>query len=182
MLRRRAGDAAANANGAITFVTPDGEVREAFAELSGINVTRGLGLLLSGDDGRVAIDCGVASFNVRNGIAQARTIVFDTENVLIHCEGSVRLRNETLDLQVQGEPNEPRLIRVAAPISNEGRWRSPEIGVEADDAAGQEGVAAVLAALVAPIAGLLPFVDLGLAEDANCAALLADRNTTRREG
>ncbi|ANP45243.1 hypothetical protein [Candidatus Viadribacter manganicus] len=60
--------------------------------------------------------------------------------------------------------------------------RSPELSVEADDAAGQGGVAAVLAALVAPIAGLLPFVDLGLAEDANCAALLADRNTTRREG
>jgi len=175
-------DAAANANGTITLVTPDGEVREAFAELSGINVTRGLGLLLTGDEGRVAIRCGVASFNVRNGIAQARTIVFDTENVLIRGEGSASLRDETLNLRIQGEPKEARLIRVEAPISIEGRWRSPQIGIDAGDAAGQGGFAAALATLVAPIAALLPFVDLGLAEDADCAALLAGRRETPREG
>jgi uncharacterized protein involved in outer membrane biogenesis len=175
-------EAAANADGTITLVTPDGEVREAFAELTGINVTRGLGLLLTGDEDRVGVRCGVASFQVNNGIAQARTIVFDTENVLIRGEGSVSLRDETLDLRIQGEPKEARLIRIAAPISIEGRWRAPRIGVEAGGAAGQGGVAAALATLVAPIAGLLPFVDLGLAEDANCAALLAGRREQPREG
>lgn len=175
-------EAAANADGTITLVTPDGEIREAFAELTGINVTRGLGLLLTGDDSRAAIRCGVASFRVNDGIAQARTIVFDTENVLIRGEGSVSLRDETLDLRIQGHPKEPRLIRLAAPISVEGHWRSPEIGVEATNAAGQGGIAAALASFVAPIAGLLPFVDLGLAEDANCSALLAGREAQPREG
>lgn len=175
-------DAAANASGTITFVTPDGEVREAFAELTGINVTRGLGLLLTDSDSRVSIRCGVASFDVRNGIAHARTIVFDTENVLIRGEGNVSLRDETLNLRIQGEPKEARLISINAPISIEGRWRSPQIGVDAGDAPGQGGVAAALATLVAPIAALLPFVDLGLAEDANCAALLAGRRETPRDG
>ena len=175
-------DAAANANGAITLVTPDGEVREAFAELTGINVTRGLGLLLSDDDGRVPVRCGVASFRVNDGIARARTIVFDTENVLIRGEGRVSLRDETLDLRIQGEPKEARLISIDAPITVQGRWRSPQIGIEAGGAAGQGGVAAALASLVAPIAGLLPFVDLGLAEDANCAALLAGRGGQPTEG
>jgi len=175
-------DAAANASGTITFVTPDGEVREAFAELTGINITRGLGLLLTDSDSRVPIRCGVASFDVRNGIAHARTIVFDTENVLIRGEGNVSLRDETLNLRIQGEPKEARLISINAPISIEGRWRSPQIGVDAGDAPGQGGVAAALATLVAPIAALLPFVDLGLAEDANCAALLAGRRETPRDG
>lgn len=175
-------EAAANANGTVTLVTPDGEVREAFAELTGINVTRGLGLLLTGDQDRVGVRCGVASFRVERGMAHAQTIVFDTENVLIRGEGTVSLRDETLDLRIQGEPKEARLISIDAPITVQGRWRSPEIGVEASDAAGQGGIAAALATFVAPIAALLPFVDLGLAEDANCAALLAGRGEQPREG
>ena len=36
------------------------------------------------------------------------------------------------------------------------------------------GVAVSLATLLSPLAVILPFVDSGLAKDANCAALLAD--------
>lgn len=173
-------DAAANADGQVTFVTPSGEVREAFAELTGINVARGLGLLLAGDDSRVAIRCGVASFSVNNGIARSRTMVFDTENILIQGSGTISLRDETLDIELEGEPKEPRLIRVAAPISIEGRLRAPRVGVEIEDAADQ-GIAATLAAIAAPLAAILPFIDPGLAEDANCAALLAGRRDGSRD-
>jgi uncharacterized protein involved in outer membrane biogenesis len=174
-------DAAAAANGRISLVTPTGEVREAFAELTGINVTRGLGLLLTDDQSTIAIHCGVASFDVRNGIAHVRSMVFDTETMLIRGDGTISLRNETLALNIEGEAKEPRLLSIGAPISLSGRWRSPEVGIQASDALGQGGIAAALGALVAPIAAILPFVDAGLAEDANCAALLAGRETTRRE-
>jgi uncharacterized protein involved in outer membrane biogenesis len=175
-------DAAANANGQITFVTPAGEIREAFAELTGINVARGLGLLLTGDESRIGVRCGVASFSVNNGVARTRTLVFDTETMLIRGKGTINLRNEALDLDIQGEPKEPRLIRIAAPISIEGRLRSPRVGVEVEDAADQ-GIAATLAAIAAPLAAVLPFIDPGLAEDANCAALLAGRrDDSRSEG
>jgi len=166
--------AAANANGEISLVVPSGEVREAFAELTGINITRGLGLLLADDQSKIGVRCGVASFRVRSGVARARSIVFDTETMLIHGEGEIDLRNETIDIDIQGEPKDARLIRVAAPITLEGRWRAPQVGVEAGDAAGQTGLAALLGSLIAPLAGLLPFVDPGLAEDANCAALLGE--------
>ncbi|MGE0741563.1 MAG: AsmA family protein [Hyphomonadaceae bacterium] len=175
-------DVAANATGTITLVSPRGEIREAFAELTGINVTRGLGLLLSDDDSEIGVRCAVASFRVNDGIARARSMVFDTETMLIQGEGTISLRNETFDLRLQGEPKEPRLIRIAAPITVQGRWRAPEIGIEAGDAGGQAGLAALLASLVAPLAGILPFVDAGLAEDANCSALLAGRQQQTSEG
>lgn len=175
-------DAAANANGELTLVTPSGEVREAFAELTGINVTRGLGLLLTGDQSKIAVRCGVASFRVTNGIARARTIVIDTETVLIRGKGSVNLRSETFDIDIEGEPKEARLISISAPISIEGRWRAPEVGIELEDAVDQGGLAAALASLVAPIAAVLPFVDAGLAEDANCSALVAGANAANRAG
>ena len=163
-------------------MTPSGEVREAFAELTGINVTRGLGLLLTDSDDTIPIRCGVASFDVRNGVAHVRSMVFDTETILIRGGGTVSLRNETLDLDIEGEPKEPRLIRVAAPITVEGRWRTPRVGVDADNILGQGGLAAALGSFIAPVAAILPFVDAGLADDANCAALLAGRETERREG
>jgi uncharacterized protein involved in outer membrane biogenesis len=175
-------DAAANASGTVSLVVPSGEVREALAELTGINVVRGLGLLLSEDQSKIDIRCGVASFQVSNGIARARSIVVDTETMLIRGEGTVSLRDETLDLRIEGEPKEARLISISAPITLEGRLRSPDVGIEAGEAAGQGGLAAALASLVAPIAAVLPFIDAGLAEDANCAALLASRNGAPREG
>ena len=177
-------EAAANANGDVVLVTQGGEVREAFAELTGINVTRGLGLLLTDDDSTTNIRCGVASFRVSNGIARAQTLVVDTEDVLIGGEGRISLRDETMALRIQGEPKEPRLVRVEAPITIEGRLRSPEVGAEAEGALGQGGIAALLGSLVAPLAAVLPFVDAGLAEDANCGALLAggQEQRARQEG
>lgn len=175
-------EAAANANGEMTLVTPSGEVRESFAELTGINVTRGLGLLLTDSDSTIGIRCGVASFRVDNGVARLRNMTFDTDTMLIHGSGNVSLRDETLDLQVRGEPKEARLIRFAAPITVQGRLRSPRVGIDLGDAASQTGIAALFASLVAPIAAVLPFVDAGLAEDTNCAALLAGREQPRREG
>lgn len=173
--------AAATASGTVTLVTPHGEVREAFAELTGINITRGLGLLLSNDQSKVDVRCGVASFRVNNGVAQVQTMLFDTESMRIRGEGNVNLRNETLHLDITGRPKEPRLIRVAAPITLEGRLRSPRIGIDVGSAAAQGGAAALLASLVAPVAAVLPFVDSGLASDANCAALLADTSRGNAE-
>lgn len=38
----------------------------------------------------------------------------------------------------------------------------------------QGGAAAILSGLLSPLAAILPFVEPGLAEDANCAALIAE--------
>ncbi len=50
---------------------------------------------------------------------------------------------------------------------------APRIGVDGSAVAGQVGVAGLLGALINPLVALLPFVDPGLAEDANCGALIA---------
>lgn len=172
-------EAAAHADGDVTFITPHGEVREAFAELTGINVTRGLGLLLAHNEDKIDVRCGVASFHVANGVAHASTFVFDTRTMLIRGRGDISLRDETLDLQLRGEPKEARLIRVAAPITVQGSWAKPRLGVAAGRAAGQ-GLAGLLASLAAPLAAILPFVDPGLAKDADCGTLLASGASPQR--
>lgn len=171
--------AAANADGEVLAVVPSGEIREAFAELLGINVTKGLGLLFSKDQGAVPIRCGVAHFQARNGVLTADRIVFDTQPVVATGGGRINLESETLDLRLQGHPKELRLVRLLSPITVKGPIMGPKVGIETGKAVTQGGVAVALASLINPLAALLPFVDPGLAKDASCAALIAEAG---REG
>jgi len=171
-------EVASNADGGVTFVLPRGEIREAFAELLGINAGRGLLLLLSKDEGRTPIRCGVADFAVRSGTLQTRRMVIDTGVVLVKGSGSINLDDETMNLLIDGETKRPRLLRVWSPITVQGRLVKPAVGVRTGEVAAQGGLALALGALISPIAALLPFVDPGLAEDADCGALIASAART----
>ena len=166
-------DFAANSTGTLGLVVPQGRMRAAFAELLGINVTAGLGKLLSGDTGSSEIRCAVADFTVRRGIATARTFVIDTTPVLARGSGTIDLGAETLNLRIDGETKQARLIRLWSPITVRGPLTGPAVGIETGAVAGQVGLGAALGALINPLIALLPFVDPGLAEDANCGALIS---------
>lgn len=162
-----------NSTGTISVVMPQGEMRQAFAELLGINVGAGLRQLLSGDQSPTPIRCAVADFGVSNGTATARTLVIDTGVVLVNGSGSINLGSERMNLRLDGETKEPRLLRVWSPIIVTGPVRSPGLGLDGGEVAAQVGLAGLLGALVSPIAAILPFVDPGLADDADCGALIA---------
>lgn len=164
----------ANANGEVTVVIPGGDIREAFAELMGVNVVKGLGLLLSKNQDRTPIRCGVANFKAQNGVLTANQIVVDTGPVIVTGSGTVNLGTERMAFRVQGHPKEFRLVRLMLPVTASGPIRSPKLGVEPGKAIAQGGIAVALGALLSPIAAILPFVDPGLAKDANCSAILSE--------
>ena len=166
-------DFASNSSGTMSIVMPQGQMRTAFAELLGINAGRGLSLLLSGDQSTSGVRCAVGEFQVRRGIATARTLVIDTDVVVATGTGTIDLGTETFDLRFDGETKRPRLLRVWAPITVTGPLTGPRIAADTGAIVGQAGVAGLLGALINPLVALLPFVDPGLAEDANCGALIA---------
>jgi uncharacterized protein involved in outer membrane biogenesis len=166
--------AMANADGEVMVVIPGGEIREAFAELAGVDVVKGLGLLLSKNQQTTPIRCGVAHFVTKGGIATADRLVVDTGPVIVTGSGVIDLNRERLSLKAQGHPKEFRLVRLMLPIKLEGPILHPKPGVEPGKAIAQGGVAAALGSLLSPLAAILPFIDPGLAKDANCAALLSD--------
>ncbi|MDI1325333.1 MAG: AsmA family protein [Brevundimonas sp.] len=166
-------DFAANSKGTLSLVVPQGQMRAAFAELLGINVTAGLGRLLSGDTGTSEIRCAVADFTVSGGTATARTFVIDTTPVLARGSGTINLGAETMNLRIDGETKSPRLIRLWSPINITGPLTAPRIGIDKAAVVGQVGLGTVLGALINPLVALLPFVDPGLAKDANCGALIS---------
>jgi uncharacterized protein involved in outer membrane biogenesis len=166
-------DVAATADGQFSAVVPHGEIRQAFAELTGINVARGLGLLLGDDQTKMDVRCGVAVLRLQQGNAAVERITFDTETVTIEGKGSVNLADETLKLEIDGKPKKVRLVRLDTPVTLEGPIRKPNIGIDKSDTAKQVGIAGAIATLLTPITAALAFIDPGLAKDENCAALIA---------
>jgi uncharacterized protein involved in outer membrane biogenesis len=164
---------ASTASGAVTLVIPGGKFRQSFAELTGINLVNGLGLLLTNDKSDTGLRCAVAHFDARNGLFNTQQFVFDTDPVLIEGQGNINLGDETLNMTVSGKPKKFRLGRLRAPITLMGSFSHPSIGIKAGSALAQGGIAAVLGFL-SPIAALLPFVDPGLAKNADCVALSSD--------
>jgi AsmA family protein len=163
---------AASANGGLGFVVPQGEINEAIAELTGINVTRALSLLLAKNEAKTAIRCSVIDFQGENGSFGSRTFFIDTTDVLIKGKGSVDFKNEALDLELAGDPKRVRFTRVRSPITLGGTLAHPGVGLDAKKLAAQ-GAAAAALGLLTPVAAVIAFVDPGLAKDKNCAEALS---------
>lgn len=166
--------AASAANGRVVMVVPHGEMRQAFAELLGINLANGLYLLLSKDPKETPLRCAVADLEVKDGVARVSNAVFDTGVVRAQGRGDIDLKNETVDLRLEGQTKKPRFLRVWAPITLKGSLLHPKPGVDVGKAAPQIGLAAAIGAVLAPLAAILPFVEPGLAKDADCAALIGE--------
>jgi len=145
-------DAAASADGTVVASLPAGMVRDSLAELTGIDL-RGLGLLLAKDKKEVPVRCGIANFQAQDGTLTAKSLVLDTEPVLIAGEGFIHLETETLDLILRGYPKHVRFFQLRSPIVIHGTLKSPAIGIQAHDSK-------------------MVLIDPGKAKDADCGSLL----------
>jgi uncharacterized protein involved in outer membrane biogenesis len=165
---------AASADGTVSVALPTGQMNEALAELTGIDVSKGLGLLLSQKQANAGIRCGVIDFQAQKGTLDARSVFIDTTNVLITGRGHVDLGDERLDLSLQGDPKKVRFFRLRSPITLHGTLLHPAVGVKAENLVAQAGVAAALGTLLTPFAAALAFIDPGLAKNQDCSAVMAE--------
>ena len=168
--------AALSADGALTFVVPEGRIRRSIAEWLGVNVLTGLGISLSGDTSDTGLRCAIAHFGAKHGILTAQRLVFDTDPVLITGQGDIDLRNETMNFVVSGKPKSFQLVRLNVPVTVQGPLSHPQLGAKVGAAVAQAGIAAALGFLT-PLAAILPFVDADLAKNANCSGLLVQAAT-----
>ena len=159
--------AASSANGQLALVMPTGTIRQSFAELMGINATKGLFQLLTKDKHETEIRCAVADFQIRNGVMQANNAVFDTGVTRVNGGGTINLNDERVKLVFKGKPKKFRLIHVNAPIIIGGHLSAPKFGVDPGTAVVQGGLALALNTI-------LPFINLDYAKNANCAGLMSD--------
>jgi AsmA family protein len=147
-------EVAASSNGTVAALLPHGAMRDSFAELTGIDL-RGLGLLLTKNKKETAVRCAAAKFTARDGVLSADQLVVDTEGVLITGDGQIHLDTEALDLSFSGHPKTLRLFELHSPVLLRGSLAHPGVDFE-------------------PHHSKLAIIAPGRAQDADCAALLAE--------
>jgi uncharacterized protein involved in outer membrane biogenesis len=173
---------ASTADGTLSVALPEGHMNNALAELTGINVINGLGLLLSQSQKETGIRCGIVDFQAQNGILDSKSVFIDTTHVLITGRGNVNLGDEKLDLTLQGDPKQIRLLRLRSPITLHGTLLHPSIGVKADKLIEQTGIAVALGTLLTPAAAALALIDPGLAKNKDCSAVVAQAHEDATDG
>lgn len=165
---------ASTADGTLSMVVPHGEIEQAFAEFAGIDVARGLGLLLKKKQQDTTMRCGIADFAAHDGVAKVKQVVFDTTPVIVTGLGDINLRSERIRLQLNGAPKKFRFGVLRTPIELRGTLRHPAVGLKGSKLLAQGAVATVLGAIGTPLAAIAAFVDPGLNKSADCRALIAD--------
>jgi len=153
----------------------DAAVSHVAVEAGGIDVAQALGVLVKGDDA-LPVLCNVADLDIEQGVATPKVFVVNTRDSTIWIDGTVSLRDETLDLRAVVSPKDFSPMSLRTPIHVKGTFAQPRVSLELGKLAGKAGAAGLLA-LLNPLAALIPFVDPGAQQqakenDAECANLV----------
>ena len=159
-----------------------GTLSHLAVEAAGLDLAQALGVLLRGDKS-LPVPCAVADLVVQNGVLQPRTLVVDASDSVLWMDGSLSLATEKMDLRVVVAPRDFSPLALRTPLRLTGPISAPTVTLARSPLTGKVG-AALLLALVNPLAALLPMLDPGNTEGAEqhaagCQAL-AGRIATRR--
>lgn len=165
-----------SANGKIGVFVDGGKVSKFLMNAVAIDLWGLARTKLEGDE-PVEIRCAIADFEVKNGVAQANALVFDTSVVNVGGGGSVNLKDEALDLTLKPDPKDKSVASLNSPLHVRGTFSQPKVGVDMKRIA-VKGVGAVAMGILNPVLAILPLLNEGKGKDSNCAALIAAATTS----
>ncbi|MBV8971832.1 MAG: AsmA family protein [Sphingomonadaceae bacterium] len=161
-----------SSSGRIAVVVSQGTLWIRNIELAKLDVQNFIVALLGRDLKKPRdIRCGVAAFTVRDGVSTADPVLFDTGRAVYAMKGQFSFKDETIGLSLRGRSKEFSLFSGQSPIGIGGYFAAPSVNPISKELIGRAGGAVVLGVVATPVAAILPFVDLGLAKNSNCAAV-----------
>jgi len=172
-------DSLATSNGRMVAILPRGSLWTSNIQLSELDVGTFATKMFSDKlKEPVSINCGVIAFTVRNGVAAADPILIDTSKNVITGRGGFRFRDESLDLAFRADGKTFSLFSGQSPVGLQGRFAEPALQVISPELLTRAGVAVGIAAVAAPVAAVLAFVDVGDAKSADCGPVLSGARAT----
>ncbi|MGH8515934.1 MAG: AsmA family protein [Panacagrimonas sp.] len=160
-----------NADGELGIAMRGGQFSNLLLEGAGLDAAEALGFLVRGDK-TVRVRCGVLDLEAQDGVFKPRAFVVDTTDTNLHVDGSVDMGKETLDLTVHPLPKDFSPLTLRSPLHVRGTLKDPSVRPDRAVLI-KGGIAAVLGALINPIAALLPLIETGPGKNSDCDALVA---------
>ena len=172
------GDMLAKANGQIALGIDRGEVSQLMMEKAGLHIFEILQLSIAGDK-RIKLRCALADFEVKNGVMDVDSLVFDTDVTTLFGSGRIDLARETLDLTLNQKTKRTSPLALRSPIYVRGTFAKPTVGVDKGRVAAR-AAGAVALGLLNPLLALIPLVDRGPGQDSDCGQLMREAKVDPR--
>ncbi|MDQ2702611.1 MAG: AsmA family protein [Pseudomonadota bacterium] len=148
-----------------------GQVSNLVMELAGLDIAETLKFLIQGDR-KIPIRCAFGDFAVKDGVMTTNALAFDTTDTMIVGEGTISLKDETLDLKLRPRPKDRSLLSLRSPLIVEGTFKNPRFHPDYARVGLRSAIALVLGN-IAPPAALLATLELGPGEDVACGGKYA---------
>jgi uncharacterized protein involved in outer membrane biogenesis len=116
-------------NGTLTLAMSGGNLSALLVDLSGLRLANGL-LSSLGVPGRTAVQCMVSDLVLQRGVLNLRTVLLDTEDVLVAATGNVNLALERLEVRLRSESKSFTIGTLPTAILISGSFRNPSVGPE----------------------------------------------------
>ena len=163
-------DMLATSNGTIIAGMAGGRVSELGVWL--INLHGGeLIPLLFGGDRPTQIRCGAVGIDVKNGLGTVQLLVLDTDESRIDGSGTINLATEQFDITLDPRPKRPGILSLRGPVHIYGTFRNADFKVSGQTIG--RGLSAVALGVVNPLLALIPLIETGPGQNADCRAVLA---------
>jgi AsmA family protein len=161
----------AEADGDAALMMQGGSVSELMVRLINLDVANAIPVLLTGDK-QLPVRCMVAHLKGKDGAFNAETLVIDTGKAVVTGTGGINFRDESVDLKLVSKSKGFSLAALRGPIRITGTFSDPKAGPDIAQAVGRGVAAVALGWVTGGLGALIPLVDLGGAEDSDCAALI----------
>ncbi len=161
----------AQMNGDAGIFMQNGQLSQLLEQIAPINVLGALGVYVVGGK-PVQINCLVSRFDIKQGVATATTLLFDTDHDTVVGEGNVNFADETDYLRFVPYNKSFTVVTLRSPVHVRGTFKKPEFHVEVGGLIARLGAAVGLGVLFPP-AALLPLIDVGLGEHNACSTAYA---------
>ncbi len=164
-------DMLATADGTINAGMAGGRVSELGVWLVNLHGGEVLPLLFGGDR-PTRIRCGAVAFGVEDGLATSKLFVLDTDESRINGAGTVNLGAERFDITLDPRPKKAGILSLRGPVRLYGTFRDSDFALSPQTIG--RGAGAVALAIVNPLLALIPLIETGPGQNADCQAVLSE--------